>query len=57
MKRMNEYRLWLHPIVLGNGKRLFSEGSPTTTPRLVDSKTISSGLVILTNELDRNEAK
>ncbi len=44
---VDEYRLWLHPIVLGSGKRLFREGGPTTTLRLVDTKTTSSGLVIL----------
>jgi dihydrofolate reductase len=54
---VDEYQLWLHPVVLGNGKRLFREGGPTTTLRLVDSRTASSGLVILTYEPDRNEAK
>ena len=54
---VDEYRLWLHPVVLGSGKRLFREGSPTTTLRLVDFKTASGGLVILTYEPDRNEPK
>ncbi len=57
---VDEYRLWLHPIVLGSGKRLFREGGPTTTLRLVDTKMTSSGLVILTYEPaekeDRNAA-
>ena len=52
---VDAYQLWLHPVVLGRGKRLFREGSPTTTLRLVDSKTASSGLVILTYERDRDE--
>jgi dihydrofolate reductase len=54
---VDEYRLWLHPKVLGSGKRLFREGSPTTTLRLVDTKTTGSGLVILTYEPDRSEPK
>ena len=54
---VDEYQLWLHPVVLGSGKRLFREGAPTTTLRLADSKTASSGLVILTYEPDRNEPK
>ena len=54
---IDEYQLWLHPIVLGNGKRLFREDSPTTALRLVDSRIAGSGLVILTYEPDRNEAK
>jgi dihydrofolate reductase len=45
---VDEYRLWVHPIVLGSGKRLFREGVPATTLRLVDTRTTSSGLVILT---------
>ena len=51
---VDEYRLWLHPVVLGSGKRLFREGSPKTTLRLVDTRTTSSGLVILTYEPNRN---
>ena len=45
---VDEYQLWLHPIVLGTGKRLFPEGSPTASMRLVESTTTGSGLVILT---------
>ena len=47
---VDEYQLWLHPVVLGNGKRLFGDGSPHTTMRLVDSRTSASGLVILNYE-------
>jgi hypothetical protein len=54
---VDEYRLWLHSVVLGGGKRLFREGAPTTTLRLMDAKTTSSGLVILTYEPDRNDPK
>jgi dihydrofolate reductase len=52
---VDEYRLWLHPVVLGSGKRLFREGGPKTTLRLVDTKTTSSGLVILTYQLAGKE--
>ena len=51
------YHMWLHPVVLGRGKRLFREGGPTTALRLVDSKTATSGLVMLTYEPDRDEPK
>jgi dihydrofolate reductase len=47
---VDEYELWLHPVVLGSGKRLFQDGGPMKTLQLVDSKTTASGLVILTYE-------
>lgn len=45
---VDEYRLMTFPIVLGSGKRLFGETSDTTTLQLVDTKTVGSGIVILT---------
>lgn len=47
---VDEYQLWLHPVVLGSGKRLFEEGTPTTSLRLVDAQTTRGGLVGLTYE-------
>jgi hypothetical protein len=32
--------------VLGSGRRLFSEGGPCATMRLVDTKTTTTGVVI-----------
>ena len=45
---IDEYQLWLHPIVLGGGKRFFRDNGPMRTLRLVDTRTTVSGLVILT---------
>jgi dihydrofolate reductase len=45
---VDEYQLFVHPIVLGSGKRLFRDGSNTTTLRLVDTKTTSTGVLMLT---------
>jgi dihydrofolate reductase len=46
---VDEYRLMVFPVVLGTGKRLFGEGMPHTTLRLVDSKAIGTdGVMILT---------
>ena len=45
---VDEYQLWLHPVVLGGGKRLFGDGGDRVDLRLVDSTTTGTGLVILT---------
>lgn len=44
---VDEYRLMIHPILLGSGKRLFREGSSPTRLRLVNSKTSGTGVLIL----------
>ena len=45
---VDEYRLMIHPLVLGSGRRLFGEGSPPSRLRLVDSATSGTGILILT---------
>lgn len=43
---VDEYRLWFYPVVLGNGRRLFGEGSAPAALKLVDTGTTSTGVVI-----------
>jgi len=45
---LDEYVLLIHPLVLGTGRRLFAEGSPTTALQFVDTKTTTTGVVIAT---------
>jgi class 3 adenylate cyclase/dihydrofolate reductase len=45
---VDEYRLMVFPVVLGSGKRLFRDASETTHLQLVDSRALSSGVVLLT---------
>ena len=45
---VDEYRLMIHPLILGGGKRLFRDGLPTIRLRLADSKPTSTGVLILT---------
>jgi dihydrofolate reductase len=45
---IDEYRVSIHPLVLGSGKRLFPEHGYAANLRLVGTKTISSGVVIMT---------
>jgi dihydrofolate reductase len=47
---VDEYRLWVFPVVIGSGKRLFSAGTIPSGLRLVDSKVSTTGVVIGTYE-------
>jgi dihydrofolate reductase len=47
---VDELRLMVFPVVLGSGKRLFGETSEKKPLRLVDSKTVGEGVVILIHE-------
>ena len=54
---VDEYRLMVHPVVLGSGKSLFRDGISRKVLRLVGTKTFSSGIVLLSYRLAGNEAK
>lgn len=45
---LDELRLMIHPVIVGDGKRLFEEGEGQTALELVDSKTFATGVVYLT---------
>jgi dihydrofolate reductase len=47
---VDEYRLWVFPVVVGSGKRLFAEGTVPSALKLVDSKVSTTGVVIGTYE-------
>jgi dihydrofolate reductase len=47
---VDEYRLWVFPVVLGSGKRLFSDGTIPSGLKLVDTKVSTTGVVISTYE-------
>ena len=47
---VDEYRLMINPIVLGSGRRLFRERTATNKLRLLDSKTSSTGVLIVSYE-------
>ena len=44
------YRLWMFPVVVGPGKRLFADGTIPAGLRLVDSTVSTTGVVIGTYE-------
>jgi dihydrofolate reductase len=47
---VDEFRLWVFPITLGTGKRLFADGTIPAALRLVDSKVSATGVFIGTYE-------
>jgi dihydrofolate reductase len=45
---IDEYVLLIHPLVLGSGRPLFSDGGASAALRLVSTKTTTTGVVIAT---------
>jgi dihydrofolate reductase len=50
-EQVDEYRLFVHPLVLGTGKRLFREYPQPLPLRLVDCTPTSTGVLLLTYTL------
>jgi len=44
---VDEYRLMVHPVVLGSGKRLFKEGAGGTELELVESRKMGPSVLLL----------
>lgn len=47
---IDEFRLWIFPLVIGGGKRLFGKGTIPVGFRLLDCKTSKTGVIIATYE-------
>jgi len=47
---IDEFRLLIFPVVIGNGKRLFGQGTVPSGLKLIDSKTSSTGVIVATYE-------
>jgi dihydrofolate reductase len=44
---IDEFRFMLHPVIAGSGKRFFKHGMDLTKLKLVESKHISLGVLLL----------
>jgi dihydrofolate reductase len=51
---IDEYRLMIHPIIMGNGKRFFKDQSKAAL-KLVETRPISLGVVLLRYQPDKHE--
>jgi dihydrofolate reductase len=47
---VDQYNLWVFPLVIGSGKRLFSDGTVPSALKLVDSKVSTTGVLMGTYE-------
>jgi dihydrofolate reductase len=47
---VDRMHLWIHPITIGSGKKLFAEGTQAENFKLVDSKIGTTGLIFATYE-------
>lgn len=50
---VDEYALLVYPIILGAGKRLFSDGLKTSSLRLIEARPFSNGAVLLRYQPER----
>jgi dihydrofolate reductase len=50
---IDEYRFLVQPMMMGTGKRLFTDEVPTTRLKLIDTTPLSLGVVALTYQPDR----
>ncbi len=50
---IDEYRLWLYPVVLGKGRSFFEDGVERMALDLVDTTVIPAGVAILTYQPQR----
>jgi dihydrofolate reductase len=50
---VDEYEIWIHPILLGAGRRLFEKSADVTTLALTETRTTDKGVTVLTYEVGR----
>lgn len=44
------YRFMVHPVIIGSGKRLFTDDTPQRQLKLIDTRTFSKGIVVMEYE-------
>lgn len=49
---IDEYRIFVNPVLVGHGRRLFEEGPPADL-RLVETRPFGNGVVMLRYEVER----
>jgi dihydrofolate reductase len=52
---VDEYRIMVPPVVVGNGKHLFRDGTEMKALKLIKTKTFRNGVIVLTYQSERNK--
>lgn len=47
---IDQMHIWTHPVTIGNGKKLFAEGTQPKQFKLIDSKISTDGVILATYE-------
>jgi hypothetical protein len=55
--RVDEYRLYVHPILIGQGKPLFQASDAKINLQLAETRTFGNGVVLLRCERPAGERK
>ncbi|HLM06871.1 MAG TPA: dihydrofolate reductase family protein [Blastococcus sp.] len=50
---IDEYRLYVHPVLLGRGRQLFAPAAAPTDLRLVEARTFGNGVALIRHERAR----
>jgi dihydrofolate reductase len=50
---IDEYRVDIHPVVIGDGRRLFRAADVKVALRLAETRTFGNGVVLLRYERER----
>jgi dihydrofolate reductase len=47
---VDEYRILVHPVILGTGKKLFNDGAPKEPLKLIEARQFDAGVVAIVSE-------
>ena len=50
---VDEYKVYVYPLTLGTGRRLFEHGAPAQTFKLMSAKSFASGVIAITYQPER----
>jgi dihydrofolate reductase len=52
---VDEFRIYVHPVLVGNGTPSFARGEAMRPLRLIETRTFGNGVVLLRHERDRGD--